>query len=252
MFNETLRVHLIDTPGFDDTIRTDRDVLEQVASWLSATYDINVRMSGIVYLHRISDTRIQGSARRNLIMFRKLCGPGCLPNIILATTFWDITNPGVGAERERELIQVENFWGFMHSRGSAVLRHSGSRESAMAILEWALRNRRRLTLQIQREINIEGLYLDETEAGRELIGDILRERQQLERELRQLKESYKEAVEMGDQDFAQALDDEGRHLQQKLEQSSLNDRRLDLASLRQLFTRTIEAEDGVEQNSHAP
>ena len=58
---------------------------------------------------------------------------------------------------------------------------------------------------------------------------------------------------MGDQDAAQVLDDEGRRLQQRLEKYySLNVRRLDLASLRQLFTEIIEAEDGVEQNSHAP
>jgi hypothetical protein len=158
-------------------------------------------------------------------MLQKLCGPDCLPNIILATTFWDIINAGAGAARARDLIQNEDFWGFMHSHGSAVMRHSGSRESAMAILEWALRNRRRLTLQTQREINIEGLYLDETEAGRELMGNISRERQSL-RELRE----YKEAMKMPCQKLAQVLAEEERDLQQNWDDillESISNRRYD-------------------------
>ena len=242
MYKQSLRVHLIDTLGFDNAIRTNRDILEELASWLSATYDENIRMSGMIYLHRISDVRIQGSARRNLIMFQKLCGPGCLPNIILATTFWDITDAGLGAARERSLIEKEDFWGFMHSHGSAVLRHSGSRVSAMAVLEWALRNRRRLTLQIQREINIEGCYLDETEAGRELMGDISKKRQRLELDLRKLKEDYEEARKNRDLEFAQELDSEKRHLQEMLQEPSSDHLRLDLTSLKQLFTGVTGAE----------
>lgn len=160
MYSERLRVHLIDTPGFDDTYRIERVILEQVASFLSATYDDDVRMSGIIYLHRIVDVRMLGSAVRNLRIFRKLCELDCLPNLFLATTFWDVTDPIEGARRGRELIPERDFWGFMHSKGRAVMRHSRSRESAMTILEWTLRKRRRSTLQIQREMNVEGLELD--------------------------------------------------------------------------------------------
>jgi hypothetical protein len=137
MYKERFRVHLIDTPGLDDIGRTDTDVLRDLGFWLSATYKMDIRLSGMIYLHRISDVRINIAPRRNLRMFRKLCGLDCLPNIILATTFWDIVEPRVGAEHEKRLI--EDFWGYMHSHGSAILRHSGSRQSAMAILEWSLR-----------------------------------------------------------------------------------------------------------------
>lgn len=194
MYEERLRVHLIDIPGFDDTYRSDVEVSREVAFWLSATYEKNIQLSGIIYLHRISDARIGGSARRNLVMFQKLCGPGYLPNIILATTFWDIIEPGIGAARERELVEREDFWSFMHSRGSAVLRHSGSRQLAMAILERPLRSRRPLTLQIQREINIEGLSLVETEAGRQVNEDLSRAKKEHGRELKDLREAMEDAL----------------------------------------------------------
>jgi hypothetical protein len=113
MYNEGLRVHLIDTPGFDDTERKDSEVLRDVAGWLVVTYGKGIRLSGMIYLHRITDPRMQGSAKRNLHMFQKLCGRDCLLHIILATIFWDIFNPGDGARREQELIDTEDFWGYM-------------------------------------------------------------------------------------------------------------------------------------------
>lgn len=201
-----LRVHVIDTPGFDDTYRTDADILREVAAWLSDTYEKDVHVTGMIYLHRITDVRIGGSAMKNLRLFQKLCGPDCLPNIILATTFWDIVYLSQGAEREKELINADDFWGFMHSRGSAVLRHSGSQQSGMAILEWSLRNRRRLTLQIQREINTDGIPLDETAAGQEVINSLLKQRRRYEREMEQLRQDMEEALNLRDREWAKELE----------------------------------------------
>jgi len=61
-------------PGFDDTSRSDTDVLKDVAFFLSQTYKHTVRLAGIIYLHRITDMRMAGSSLRNLTMFKKLCG----------------------------------------------------------------------------------------------------------------------------------------------------------------------------------
>ena len=64
-------VHLIDTPGFDDTETADIDTLKTIAAYLSASYANGVRINGIVYLHRISDNRLSGTSSRNLRMFKK-------------------------------------------------------------------------------------------------------------------------------------------------------------------------------------
>ena len=88
MYSEDIRVHLIDTPGFDDTNRKDADVLKEVATFLASTYKENKKVSGILYPHRIIDIRMGGSAKRNLRMFMQLCGPDCFPNVVLVTTMW--------------------------------------------------------------------------------------------------------------------------------------------------------------------
>lgn len=120
-------VYLIDTPGFDDTNRSDDEVLREIATWLTDSFTAEIRLSGIIYLHRISDVRMQGSAKLNLSMFKKLCGPDALKNVILVTTMWDRVSEAEGAAREYELTSTPDFWGWMVSHGSRVYRHSGSK-----------------------------------------------------------------------------------------------------------------------------
>lgn len=87
-FSSKKTVYLIDTPGFDDTSRSDIDVLREIAGWLTASYSNRVFPHGIIYLHRISDVRMQGSAKKNLLMFKKLCGDDALRKVVLTTTIW--------------------------------------------------------------------------------------------------------------------------------------------------------------------
>lgn len=122
----TTTVYLIDTPGFDDTSRSDNEVLCEIASWLTTSYTAKIRLSGIIYLHRISDQRMQGSAKKNLFMFKKLCGPNALKHVILATTMWDRVSEAEGKARENELTTTPDFWGWMVSQGSRVNQHAGS------------------------------------------------------------------------------------------------------------------------------
>ena len=80
---------LVDTPGFDDTNLSDFETLKTITTWLEATFDKGQLLSGMVYLHRITNTRISGSARRALHLFQKICGEDSYKNVILATTFWN-------------------------------------------------------------------------------------------------------------------------------------------------------------------
>jgi GTP-binding protein EngB required for normal cell division len=118
-------VYLVDTPGFDDTNRSDTEVLRELATWLADSYTAKINLSGIIYLHRISDIRMQGSAKKNLYMFKKLCGNNALKNVILGTTMWDKVSETEGTARELELTSTSDFWGWMVSQGSRVYRHTG-------------------------------------------------------------------------------------------------------------------------------
>jgi hypothetical protein len=218
MYNDKLRVHLIDTPGFDDTDRKDTEVLRDIAGWLGVTYDKNIKLSGLIYLHRITDVRMTGSAKRNLFMFQKLCGRDCLPNVILATTMWGNVEPNLGATREKELVETEDFWGYMKRSGSTVVRHMGTRTSAMQILERLLKRRHEMTLAIQQEINIEGRDLDDTGAGRQVNEDILKERERHQRELRELESDMREAMDAKNHEAEEQIRQLQKDLQEKIDQ----------------------------------
>ena len=113
MYNRNLRVYLIDTPGFDDTNRSDVEVLQDIAHWLSASFKDGIPLSGIIFLHRISDPRMAGSARRNLIIFKRPCGERAYQSVVLATSMWSKVSEAEGETRERELVETETFWGLV-------------------------------------------------------------------------------------------------------------------------------------------
>ncbi|KAI6040115.1 hypothetical protein EDC04DRAFT_1566727 [Pisolithus marmoratus] len=160
---------LVDTPGFDDTFMTDAQILRQIAHWLNATYKKNIKLSGVLYLHRISDNRVSGTPLRNYNMFKELCGKENFKNVILVTTMWDEVAEEVGSAREKEL--QSDFWRSMISLGSTIHRFDGTMESAWKIinsLSVAPPVQRR-PLQIQREMVDEHVPLHRTAAGRAVV-----------------------------------------------------------------------------------
>jgi hypothetical protein len=126
---------LVDTPGFDDTNRNDSEIIEQILGWIKTSLLEGTRLNGVIYLHRISDPRMGGTALRNNRMFRKLVGADALKNVILATTFWEGIPPQVGVQREKELCSNPDFWGGMLERGAKMVKLTKTRESGLALLE---------------------------------------------------------------------------------------------------------------------
>ena len=107
------RVFLVDSPGFDDDTRTDSEILRALIAWLTEAATQKITLSGIIYLHRINQPRLQGSAKKNIRQFERLCGDGALAKVILVTTMWDIEDSEVAVERERQLRETKEFWGYM-------------------------------------------------------------------------------------------------------------------------------------------
>ena len=89
-------IYLVDTPGFDDSERSDTEILLEITAWLSEAHKEKLKLSGIIYLHRIPDLRVGGAAVANLQMFRGLCGDSNLESVVLATTMWDQTDKEKG------------------------------------------------------------------------------------------------------------------------------------------------------------
>lgn len=212
------RVNLIDTPGFDDTYKTDLEVLKDVAFWLNQAYKAKVRLSGIIYLHRITDTRMTGSMRKNLRMFKKLCGMENLSSVVLATTMWEnLKGEATGVSREEQLKSTPDFWKDMIDNGSHVFRHMNNQHSAMNIIEFILRQEKLAVLAIQKQMAVEGKSLEETAAGIELAGELRKQRELFERRLKESQEEMRQALEENDKQAAQELAEQQERFQRQID-----------------------------------
>ncbi|KAF9647084.1 hypothetical protein BDM02DRAFT_3065838, partial [Thelephora ganbajun] len=155
-------VTLIDTPGFDDTNKSDTEILSLIAAYLAITYKAGSKLAGVIYIHRISDLRFTGITGRNFRMFRELCGDSTLKNVILVTNMWGMVTKAAGEARERGL--TTKFFKPVLDEGAQLVRHHNTVESAHDIIRRILKNHP-ITLQIQRELVDEGKGITDTSAG---------------------------------------------------------------------------------------
>ena len=236
---DAFSVYLVDTPGFDDTNRSDTEVLREIATWLTTSFSRRVQLDGIMYLHRITDTRLQGSARKNLSMFKKLCGADALKNVILTTTMWELVSPAEGERREEELTKTTDFWGYMVQNGSQVVRHQNTAVSARQLIRLYVSRKKALvgkkvTLEIQKEMVIEKKTLDDTAAGQEIDGEIAVERERLQIRLQQARKEMQKALEKKDQAKSKAVQQYQDEMKKQLDAAAQQQEQLKV-SMENLF-----------------
>jgi len=108
-----------------------------------------MQLSGLIFFHKISENRVTGSSKSYMRLFEKLCGPTALPNAVLCTTMWDITDTSAALEREKELC--DDYWGGMIAQGSTVVRHTNTKASALTIVQ-KLIERQPVVIELQNEL----------------------------------------------------------------------------------------------------
>lgn len=155
---------LVDTPGFNDTNLSDIDVLTRIAERMKATYGEGTLLSGIIYLHKITDNRMEGSETLNLRMFKKLCGLENLKSVILGTTMWELTPENDAIRREHELKEI--LWKDMLDRSSVMERIYRQPEFARGLIRKLLQNQPMAT-RLQQQMG-SGQQLKDTDAGAEM------------------------------------------------------------------------------------
>ncbi|KAI0444185.1 hypothetical protein F4803DRAFT_512300 [Xylaria telfairii] len=188
-------VYLIDTPGFDDTNKEDVEILTTIAHYLSVSYANHVFINGILYLHRVSDTRIGSSTRRNFDMMRALYGEDQLENVAVVTTMWGPhhSETELAKQRSREQELRDKYLSDMFGKGSQLIRHdkcsrlSERRTSAKDILTGVVElwEDTQVTLQIQHEMVDLKMTLKETSAGKVLERYIREHEKSYARDLKQ-------------------------------------------------------------------
>ncbi|RYO45722.1 hypothetical protein AA0113_g10330 [Alternaria arborescens] len=154
-------IHLIDTPGFNDSRRSDGETLQELAYWLAAAYERDIKLSGIIYLHCITNNRFQGSAVRALSAFKKMCGEEVFKGIVVATTMWDKVTGD-------ELVKAE----VRHEELQAKIRQDVLRGGGKLVMLSAVEVDAARILKHIRELVDENRLIHETGAGQVLYDDL--------------------------------------------------------------------------------
>lgn len=202
---------LVDTPGFDDTGRPTVEILKEIIATLTKLYERGGRVSGLIYLHRITDPRMSGSALKTLQIFTLLVGGLAMPMVRLVTTRWnevDLMGPDLEkAQRlEDQLRGSDKFWAPLIHNGAIAMRHHGDTRSAKAVVASLLeRKDPPPKLAIVREIMDENRSLLDTAAGRYIDQDNDELRKHYEKEIAKLQQERKQAQEDKDHEVAEIL-----------------------------------------------
>ena len=240
--------YLIDTPGFDDTHKTDTQVLREITNWLSTAYTTDLKLTGIIYLHRILDVKMGGSAMKNLRMFKKLCGDDSLGSVVLATTFWGMTNPEIEQSREAQLTTRPDFWGHFIQKGSKVFRQDQGKESATKIIDYLVSRRKPVVLEVQREMNEQNKTLDQTGAGVEVQGDLAKAKAAHEQEMASVRADMQKALAEKDIEWQEELAAAKEEIEEKLRKDK--ESRAQLHIDRENLKREEERERAEERRQH--
>ncbi|KAM5451806.1 hypothetical protein MaudCBS49596_003634 [Microsporum audouinii] len=203
-------VTLIDTPGFNDTFRSETEVLKEIANWLDYTYrnPPHVMLTGIIYMQSITDRRMYGSTLRNLKMFRQLCGDNPLQNVVFTTTGWGTAEKSgelaKAIENQESLRTDPDFWEPMIRRGSIMAKFEDTRASALAII-MSLVERNPILLKIQEELVDENKNLIDTAAGHTVNEEMKRLEEKYTKDIAKVQKEMEEALAARDTEYHAAL-----------------------------------------------
>ncbi|EDR00727.1 uncharacterized protein LACBIDRAFT_313185 [Laccaria bicolor S238N-H82] len=228
-----LHVTLVDTPGFNDYTadaggKSDLVILKEIGAFLKAKYDEDRKFSGILYLHNICDPRVGGSLQRNMTMFKKLCGPDPLKNVVVVTTFWDEIELDHGIELETELKTKDRFFKGLVEGESKFVRSGkfplgeipkGPEFLPPVSIVGELVALDPVFVEMQKEL-AEGKTVEETSAGAELYKELQQLKLQQKRDVIDLNQKIAgiKAENIDDRLARKALEDECKALKGQMKE----------------------------------
>ncbi|TFK29089.1 hypothetical protein FA15DRAFT_664403 [Coprinopsis marcescibilis] len=125
------KIGLVDVPGFNDYTSTggaksSLEILRMIAGYLNPNPEDGQEgrtFSGIAYLHTITGTRIGKMGRRDMKIFKELCGKESMKNVVVVTTFWDqLSDSNPGVEHEANLMKEEGLLQELKQGGAKFVR----------------------------------------------------------------------------------------------------------------------------------
>jgi hypothetical protein len=191
--------------------------LEEINRCLTEYFMRKARVTGVIYVHAITEPRMRGSAMKNLRMFRQVVGDEHMKHCSLVTTKWSKQNKDLSQTREDELRNGDTFWKPLLKKGATIKQFNDTRKSAMEIIApFTLCDK--FLMKLTKEYNLEGKPLDMTDAGREVSDDIEKAKKAHKEEIALLKEERARALKDKDDEMIKLIDDERRQLQSKIDE----------------------------------
>ena len=171
------KVHLIDTPGFDQSGMRSSVVLSQIAFFLAAAYKNGISINGFVYVQGFTQETLESfgefSAELVLEMLSTMVGVGRQSHIVLAYSQHYLAQgqDWVAAERrsaERRFLFED--WISVMGKGSQFFELDRSRSAALPVVSWfASQQQLPGPLRVQCELVDWHQVICLTEFGRRLI-----------------------------------------------------------------------------------
>lgn len=161
-------VYVVDTPELDNATRSESEVLEEMTRFLAIQHESGCKLRGIIFLHPITQPTTQDSAPTYVQMFQELCGREASGNLMVLTTRWDEVDIHVGSQRHQEL-QSEARGATTRSRTRVRKFLPASASLAQSLIGRVFENGD-IVLQIQTDVMHHDKSLNETSAGRFVIG----------------------------------------------------------------------------------
>jgi hypothetical protein len=200
--------------------------MNEIAIGLHILHEKQLCLRGVVYVQRITDTRMSGASRRSLEILEAICGTPASPNIVFVTTMWDKLGSDsevVGTERTEELKRL--FLAKFIERGARVEPHTGTLESARGIINKMLCNQP-MELDIQREMEKQKLTLEKTTVGQLLKHDLQRLQREYDAELEEIEHQLLEAEQSGDSTMREMLTEDVARLKEQVAKVQISSNRL--------------------------
>ena len=147
-----------------------------------------MKLSGVIYTHRITDNRMSGSVCKNLDMFGRLCGDNAAERVRLVTTMWDKVKDRNTAENRVKQLE-DNFWKPLIDEGARHQKFENTPQSAWNIIRNATGDPEALLLQ--EELVDAERRLNETTAGKALYSQFQRLLQEQKDTIKQLSDEAK-------------------------------------------------------------
>ena len=202
-------------------------------------YDEDRKFSGILYLHNICDPRVGGSLQRNMTMFKKLCGPDPLKNVVVVTTFWDEIELDHGIELETELKTNNRFFKGLVEGKSKFVRSGkfspgeipqGPEFLPPISIVTELVALDPVFVEMQKEL-AEGKTVEETSAGAELYKELQQLKLQQKKDVIDLNQKIGEmkAQNLKDRLAREALENESKALKDQIKEWEARQHELHLA-----------------------